>query len=343
MSASPDPIAYLFYGQDEPTLKGRLQDFLNKFSKPGTADLNLTRLDGRVIQSGDIISAAAALPFLADERIVIVENMTDSTSGREVAEQLSAILPGLPDWARIAFVETGFDGDPHKGSFGDSNQVKARRPALKKMIAAIENDPRGRVLSFDLPRSPAQWMIKRAQRYSARIEPAAAQELADRVGEDLTLADVEIAKLAAYVNGERPITVDDVTLLTPYTPEAGVFDLVDALSLLRGDEALHLLRDLLQEGEPPLLLYGMIVRQYRLLLMMKEQLERGATVPAAGKTIGAHAFVAKKLAGQVPRYSLESLEAIYRFLLETDLNIKTGVTEPELALEIFIAQVAGRK
>jgi DNA polymerase III delta subunit len=90
------------------------------------------------------------------------------------------------------------------------------------------------------------------------------------------------------------------------------------------------------------MVFGMIVRQYRLLLQMREMLDGGQNVVSAGKAVGIrYDGIAKKLARQAQSYSLETYEQIYQYLLKIDLEMKTGVTEPELALESLVARLAG--
>ena len=66
---------------------------------------------------------------------------------------------------------------------------------------------------------------------------------------------------------------------------------------------------------------------------------RGAAL--AGK-LGVHPFVAEKTERQARAYRVEQLEAALRLLLQTDRAIKTGEAEPELALELFICDLAPR-
>jgi len=74
--------------------------------------------------------------------------------------------------------------------------------------------------------------------------------------------------------------------LTPYVPEANIFRLVDAIADGRGEQALTLLHRLLAEkGEDVLRTYGMIVRQFRLLLQTKEHLMMGGTIGNMTSTI----------------------------------------------------------
>ncbi len=344
--SSPTPVVYVFYGEDEPALRERLAAFRATVTDPTTADLNTIRLDGESAQLGDIQSAAGTLPFLADTRLVLIDNLTDSANGRALIDDLPRVLSALPDWARLVFVETALQTDRAGDSPGEQKRKAARRQALRKLVSIVERDPRGKVLAFDVPgnvRQKQRWVAERAAHYGATIEPAAAHLLITRVGDDLTLADAELAKLAAYTNGQRPISSQDVDRLTPYTPEANIFEMVDALGQRNGEVALHLLRQLLDEGDDPLRIFGMIVRQFRLLMLMKEQLDAGETVTMAAQV--AHlksGYVAQKIATQTRHYSLEMLERIYRLLLATDLEMKTGIKTPTLALETLIARLAAR-
>jgi len=87
---------------------------------------------------------------------------------------------------------------------------------------------------------------------------------------------------------------------------------------------------------------------------MREHLDNGGTPNNAAQALGLNDFVAKKIAEQARRYSIEQLERIYHFLLETDVAMKGGVgdedlfgktidrLDPALALEEFIVRLAAR-
>jgi DNA polymerase-3 subunit delta len=112
--------------------------------------------------------------------------------------------------------------------------------------------------------------------------------------------------------------------------------MVDALGQGRTNVALRQLDGLLQNGDP-YSLFGMVVRQFRLLLLTREQLAYGRLDAATlAKRLSINSFVAEKLLAQAPRYSLTKLETIYHGLLEVDMMMKTGQSEPVVALQTFI-------
>jgi len=131
----------------------------------------------------------------------------------------------------------------------------------------------------------------------------------------------------------------DVALLTPYVAEADVFEMVDALGRRDGAAAARLLHRLLDDDDP-LRLFGMIVRQFRLLILAREYLNEGGAPGQMGAAIGVHPYVAEKLTRQVRAFTLDQLEMIYHFLLETDAGIKTGKVSDVLALDLLVAGIA---
>lgn len=324
--AQPTPTYYLFHGDDALHIEEEVARMRALMGDPGSAAMNTALFDGHEAAVADVFNAASALPFLADKRLVIVDGwlswLARSAAGKAGQEQLKQIvdeLPRLPDWARLVFVE--------KRALPDSN------PVLK----AARADPRGYVKAFNVPKDPTRWIIQRAEHYGAAIEPAAARALAAVIGENLVAADNELFKLAAYVGEGGTIQEADVAALTPYVPEESIFDMVDALGKRDGQTAIRLLHHLLRDGEE-LGLFGMIVRQFRLLLQAKEHLSGGGGRGGAlAKALGVHPYVGEKLEAQSRNFSLADLDAIYHRLLEVDRRIKTGQMDAVLALDVLVA------
>jgi len=323
------PTFYVLHGSDDFSLRAQVQAMRAQMGDPAAAELNTTVLDGKTASPAAVLAAAQAMPFLSDKRLVIVEGMlgwlarkSAGKAGKGALEELAAGLEDLPAHARLVFVEAETLSDRHP------------------ILAAARTLPGGFHKLFGPPPNVGAWIRSRArEEYGAEIEPPAAAELATLIEQDLRAADNEIAKLATYVGGERPITLDDLRLLTSYTAQADVFDMVDAIGRRDGDTALRLIYRLLDEDEP-LRLFGMIVRQFRLLILAREHLNAGGAPHALSQAIGVHPFVAKKLTEQVRAFSLDQLDAIYHYLLETDLAIKTGKVDGALALDLLIAGVA---
>jgi DNA polymerase-3 subunit delta len=324
---------YLFHGEDEFSRAEAVQNLKQRMGgDPAMADLNTTVLDGRKIALGELRHACDTIPFMADRRLVIVEGLLGALSaqerrkGKEILDGLVAYLPHLPPTTRLVLVE--------------DRRISQKHPVYQLALA----EKCGHVQEFVLPQKGAlpRWIIKRAERRGGQITSQAVGELAAFVGNDLRLLDQEIAKLVAYAGGERPISTDDVHLLVSYAQEANVFQMADALGCRDGQTAMRLLHQLLN-NQKPLPLLGMIVRQFRILVQVKELSERGLGPREIADKLEMHKFVVEKGFRQARNFSMAQLKTVYDKLVETDVAIKTGRLDPILALDLLVAGLSKQR
>ncbi len=157
---------------------------------------------------------------------------------------------------------------------------------------------------------------------------------------DLRLAEQEVHKLTAYTGYRRPVEAADVETLTADVNEGDIFKLVEALGGPNPRFALSMLRRLL-EYQDYLSVFGMIVRQFRLLIQVREALDDGGgrrEVESLLRPLGI-AFLTDRLMTQARRFSSKQLVDIYHRLLECDTAVKTGQMGGELALELLLASL----
>jgi DNA polymerase-3 subunit delta len=185
----------------------------------------------------------------------------------------------------------------------------------------------------------AAWVRAKAKQAQAEIEPRAVQALCTYVGSDLRQLYNEIEKLAAYTNGQRAISVEDVRLLTPHARQANIFDMVDAMGQRDARAATRIYHTLLDAGDHPLALLAMIARQFRLLIQVKELAPTLHTHQAIARQLKQNPYPIKKILAQSRNFTFPQLREIYRKLLNADLEIKTGRMDPVLAIDTLIADI----
>lgn len=314
---------YIFHGDDEHSQKETLSRLLSKLGDPGLLELNTTYFTG-VVRIGELRQACDALPFLAPVRIVIVKDLFTAKPGKELLRELSAYLPQLPNTTRLLFLES------------------KTLPKSNKFLQLAREAENGYEKSFDRPQGPQveRWILKQVEDRQGEITAEAAQMLAMNVGNDLEILNNELDKLLAYTGyGEVSIESKDVAKLSPYVAEASIFDLVDALGNRNARRASLLLQRKLNEGSDPFYLFSMFVRQFRLLIQVKELADGGYRPQAIARDIKQHPFVVGKLYQQARGFSLQELETIYRHLLDIDIAVKTGQADMGTSLDLLIANL----
>jgi DNA polymerase III subunit delta len=359
---------YLLHGDDEFTSREQLK----KLRRQGNFEYNQDTFNGSEVDLSTITATCNTLPFLADQRLVVVEGLPKKRRGESTSS-----TPG--DESALTQVSTengtgtgtgGKGSKTKKGKKSGKGSADSRASFEKGLAAYILHIPdsavlivlvdevldtnnlllkvageHGSVIQSTLPRGAAleNWISKRAKNLGVSIERNAATLLANFIGSQLRLLANELDKLATYAGEGGTITDEDVHKLSAQVQEARIFDLTDALARRDQKQALTILHDLLVDGEPPLKLISTITSQVRSLLLVKELSQKGLRSAQIATTLGIAPFVAEKAARQAGKFTPMQLEGAYRQLLATDAALKRSRMTPEMALDLLVVSFGNGK
>jgi DNA polymerase-3 subunit delta len=322
----------VFYGKDDFSSHEALDELRRELDSDGMLADNTVRLDANA-RPDELLAFCQTVPFLSSHRLIVVDRLLakfENSGGRrrrktpdDALEQWQPFieaLPSLPETTALVFME------------GDLSASNAFLQALKPHAKAREFKP---LAQSDV----APWIVERAQRHGIALEARAVAALAQLVGNQLWTLDSELRKLATYADG-RPVSEDDVRALVSLAREPSVFAMADAVIEGRLQDAEELLQRLLAEGEPAQRLLAMVARQYRLLLLTKELLDKRVRGPEISARLQVQGFVVQRLLKQAPAYTIDSLRQAYGKLIEADLSVKRGVYDDETALQLLFFELA---
>ncbi|MDI6814722.1 MAG: DNA polymerase III subunit delta, partial [Dehalococcoidales bacterium] len=281
-------------------------------------------------------TACETAPFLAERRLVIVNGLLErfepkSKSSRQkkitpLANQqndyksLGAYISKIPDSTVLVLID---------------GKIASNNPLFRELSA------KAKVKSFPLLRDTElrEWIQRRVADEGGSISSPAVDLLAKFVGSNLWTMASEINKLVLFTSGRR-IEEEDIKMVVSYAQEANVFAMVDAILEFNAGVAEQLLQRLLQRGATLAYLLFMLSRQVRMIVQVKELRNQGKPKTEIQDKLGLTSeFALRKTLDQADKYPLARLKEVYHKLLETDLSIKTGKYEGELALNILIAEL----
>jgi DNA polymerase-3 subunit delta len=342
----------LLYGP-EYELKVRLKDaIIERVVSPQDREYAVEPLAlAKGAKAGAVTGPAQTAPGFTPVRVVVVdwvENLANAEQ-RELARSLEA--------ARGTFVIL-VEGP--RGRSESQRQIagdgKGRLSTeLVKAVAEVGTAVECRAFGRD---EAVAWIIDHARALGTPIMPAVAALLVERVGTDLGRLAREIEKLSLVALGDRAISRQHVEQVTARTPQDNVFAVGDAIGGGDVDQALTVLRDLLQyQGVEPTTALAFITRQLRLIWQAKVLLDAGwragkdvpeqaeALLPERGdirQYLDGRGWLVNRLAGQARRFSWPQLAYAVRRALEAELALKgiaEGVSEPQIALELLVADL----
>lgn len=312
--AAPDPAraGLLLFGADAMRVALHRQQVAAALVGPaGEAEMRLIRLaasdlrrDGALL--GDAIRERG---FFPGQRVVLVEDAGDALAAPvraalELRQEGDAfILLAAGSLATRSTLRAVFERDP------------------RAVAVAIYDDPPGRdEIAAELERARL-----------GRIEPAAMEDLV-ALAHMLEPGDFRqtLERIALYKLGDgTPLTPDEVAHLAPGTHEAGVDDLLDALTARRAAGLAVVLRRLEGQGVQPVALCIQVLRHLRALYL------------AASDPGGVQAGLARarifgprrdRMARELRDWDRRALETAIALVLETDLALRQSTRAPAMAL-----------
>ncbi len=311
------------YGRDDYRVAQRVRE-LTANSDPTLGDLNRATIAGEKVTPPDLRNHLDVLPFLGDRRTVVIlgllERFDDAgTTQRRVAEAEAFVdaFAAMPPTTLAVIV--GGDLRPN------------RNPLLAGLHAA------GAAVERFFPLRDHEllaWIQTRARSIGLPLSIGAARRLAALVGPNLWVLANELDKLATWAAGDE----DAIAELTAAAREESAFSLVDHLLAGRTREAIRELTDLLDRGESPFGVLAMLHTRLRQVWLVHELAAAGLPAQTVKLRAGLGHLpepVFRETLALASRLAAADLRAMHRQLLATDEAIKTGKSEPRLALELL--------
>jgi DNA polymerase-3 subunit delta len=332
-------MLHLWFGIDSFSRMEAQSGLLRELDADGMLSTNTSRFDGRSVRPDELIAACDTVPFLASARLVIVDGLLAAQEGRRRTGRSARARAGSQEsespWAALpAYVP----------SMPPSTHLLLLEAELRPdnwLLTALRPDSEVREFK-PLEREALQrWIADRVRERRAAITPRGAAVLAESAGVNLWQLSGEIEKLSLYA-ADRPIDVPDVRLLVPVAQSGTVFQLVDAVMAGRGEDALRLVRLLMDGGAAGSYLLTMLARQFRQFLLVRDmQAHRVPRAEMARRLELRSDYILGRLLDQSRGYSEARLVAGYERLLEADLSTKRGIQDEDTAVELLVAELSG--
>lgn len=294
---------YYLYGEDEYRREQALNQLLDALLAKDARDLNLDQIRPGEAGTHSILGSARTLPFLASRRVIVIRGVEELS--REQQEELLLYL-----------------NDPCPTS---CLVLTARRLDLRTRLAAILQK-KGVLLRFDRLEADSlkESLLAAAHEQGVKLQPDAIGLLMALVGDDFRQLIYNIEKVALFVGEREEIRANDIEAMVGETRVRSIFQLTDAVSGRNLDVALRCLTSLLESGEEPLAIIGMLARQIRLLIRAKALEEQSVSVSRMTQEFHLPPRVVAALAEQSAARSWRQLSGAIQSLSGADVAIKTG-------------------
>ncbi len=280
----------------------------------GTDEYNSVIYDAEEFDLSTMIADAQTIPFMADDKLVIMKHVVFEET--DLLGDFYALLESVPPFLTLVVVPKTID----------------KRSKIYKRLAAVGQVHDFEKLSGDLLKESVMNFLDRRM---IKIQPRALDALMIRVEEDAQKVMNELQKFDNYFAAEDVITEADIDLLVARNVEHDVFQLINAVVDKDKQKALQQLTDLLQ-SEDAVRLLTLIQNKFREMNYTKQLLQRGFKKEDLMRIFNASKGRVYYMEKNAQTMSEEELSHQLDVLADTEFQIKKGLLDKQVALELYI-------
>lgn len=313
-------MLYLLYGTQEYLINEKIKEIIenNKIEK-----YNRETFDLEEHKISDIIDAANTISLFSGKRLIIIENsfiftgVGKKTEDKELVSLTNYLDHSNPDTILIFKL-------PYE-----------KLDARKKIVTNFKK--KATVLEFNKVENYHNSIKKMFEPY--RIQYREIDYLLTRVGKQLDVLSQEIEKIKTYKHEDKEITKEDIELLTTKNINTDIFQLIDNIILNKKEDALESYYQMIKLGEEPIKIIVMLANQFRLIYQVKELYKKGYREYDIMDILEQKQYPIKKASEKMHRYAEEKLITCIYELANLDIQIKSGLIDKNIGLELFILNI----
>lgn len=308
---------YLFCGSETYLIHEYIAACSERILDTASRDFNYDVFSADADTLQEALSLARTLPMMAAHRVVVLHDVQQLHKADLVRLEAYADQPS----ETTALLCSSQDDDP------------------KKLPPALQHNALMLVCKRLEGLQLRKWVVRMVERQGCTMADDAVEGFLQEQQNDLYMLAREIDKLCTYAGERRHIDLEDVQVVGQALRLQSIFALSEAIGGRQPSRALTVLGELLQQGEPPLVVFSMIIRHLRLLWSVRQLSRQRRSLAEIAKTLHLPQRVCRQLTSQCSSFPAARLQQLYTAALAADLAFKTTNKPPQAILEGLILEL----
>ncbi len=314
-----------FYGQDSYRSKKSLHDLKNNYQKSldPNGD-NIIYLDGEKITDKDFSDNIKNDSLFSNKRLIIIKSLFKNkklTIFNKILETLKEIEKNNDN--TLVFYE---------------DEELLEKKHNKELIGYLKKQKYSQEFKKLSEKSKLLFVKKELDKYGKKITNSAADFLLKSFSEDTWLLANELKKISFSINNEI-IDLKNVKAISQEMFGEDIFSLIDAISTKNHKKSLELLEKQNLAGLSNDFLLTMLIRQFKILIQVKESLQNKMDEKNIASELKLHPFVVKKAVVSNKKFNKNELLNILNKLIRIDYKNKSGKSDLNTELLLFVSSI----
>lgn len=309
---------YIISGDSHFLIQQEINKIINELA---VDEMSTVKFSGLDINIDELIVECQMIPFLSENKLVIVENAEFLTSKANKDIKLDGLLEYLskPNLSTTLILVV------------ENDKLDGRKKIVKEIKKLC------RVLNFEVDadnlNSTIMQMLNNA---GVVLKKEVLKEFLNRSSNNLEEVKSNIDKLALYPDDITVEVIDELVMKPLASDEKYKFDFINAIYHRNGKKIFQLYDDFKLLGYDPLSLIGLIESQLRFVLQLKVLKSLHYTNDQISDELNAHPYRVKMVDKETRTFSGHEILLILNELCEIDVQSKKGLIDINQAFEIFL-------
>ena len=305
---------YILYGEDKDLIKHELNSIITKIKDADKITYDMTKST-----ISDVIDDASTIGMFSTKKIIILEDSYFLTANKTIdnLDQLEKYLEHFNPNSYLFFLTYSEKIDTRK----KINKLLAKH----KIIEVKKKD------NTDLKKYALSYLKENKK----EIEDI--DYFLSRTGSRLSNIKNELDKLIMYKLDQKLITKEDIDKVCIYTSEEEIFSLTDAVIAKDTLKSMNLLEEFLNKNYDEIQIIMLLASQFRFLFQVKRLINKNKSESEIAKILEVNPYRVKFTIKKIYAYSEDMLLDNIKKIAKMDHDIKLGIMDKKLALELFIA------
>ncbi len=316
---------YFFCGEEDYLKQQAILLLKKMLIRPGAEEFDLGLFYAGDSSAREAISLAETYPFMSKKRLIVIKDI-DKFRESELKEVIRYLKGPVSSTCLVLASEK-------------VKKETLNRGVYKTISSSCETVIFWRLFDSEIP----GWIEDKISEGGKDISPQAAHYLFVEVGNSLLDLSGEIEKLLVYTKDRKKVTLQDVEQLIGHSLSDSVFDLLIAITEKNLGRSLEILEKLREAGEKPVGILVKVAKRMRQIACARELMRGKVKRDNIIQEVGLHPFFDRDFPSQIQNFTDKELFNDFHHLLRADWEIKVGKKPAELALELLILNLCGKK
>jgi len=320
---------YFIWGEEDFLIDQKIKEIHNLLKQENGEEVELLYLDADELSPQQLMQELEFSPLFALQRMVVIKKPSWLGKTQRKANRNENVLKIVQDY--IKRENTG------QTLVITANEHNSSNPLVK----LLDKEAVTQEIKHLNEQQLSSWIKGEFTARGCKIN-SAGLSLMVKSGQDMYYLSNLIEKVCLTYPGSN-ITEKDIEEHLIAKDEIKVFKLTDNLLERNLKASLSSFYQLLQQGQHPIFILYMTVRQFLSLGKVKYYQENGTDSQQISRLTGLKDFAVKKLLRQTRNFSWEEIHTLFKEFLAADIKFKSTGQDEKMIMERVIIQICTKK